>query len=414
VGRGSRLDESNYVELELRREDTWSITNASTRIVATLAISNPIFHYNGNFDVAMALRNLYIEAKGLITPAFTLWAGSRMYRGDDIYLVDWWPLDSLNTLGAGAKYNFAKNTSVALHGGVQQPDSAFFQQNTSRPPPGNGFGSYNVEILDRQKFIGSLKATHIFPLGPTGGVKAVAYAEAHALPSGQKETDPGVFQKQPGDGGFVLGAQVGLFTGQRDTHVNLYFRYAAGLPAYGEFASPFALSLDRKTSGAHDVRVAIGSNWEQGPFGLLSAAYVRSFRNASPDLDFDDVDEAIIIARPQVFFGQLGGIALEASHQIQQRGVLTVPGQEAGGVPPPGAPEGPTMGQVTRFGLVPFFSPAGRGSFSRPQLRLIYVVSLRNEAARSFYAQDDVFNLRSMEHFFGVGAEWWFNSSYGG
>ena len=26
-----------------------------------------------------------------------IWAGSRMYRGDDIYLLDFWPLDNLNT-----------------------------------------------------------------------------------------------------------------------------------------------------------------------------------------------------------------------------------------------------------------------------------------------------------------------------
>ncbi len=39
----------------------------------------------------------------------------------------------------------------------------------------------------------------------------------------------------------------------------------------------------------------------------------------------------------------------------------------------------------------------------------------RNQAARSLYPTDDVFSLRSIEHFLGFGAEWWFNSSsYGG
>ena len=32
-----------------------------------------------------------------------VWAGSRMYRGDDIYLLNFWPLDNLNTLGGGAQ-----------------------------------------------------------------------------------------------------------------------------------------------------------------------------------------------------------------------------------------------------------------------------------------------------------------------
>jgi beta-xylosidase len=38
----------------------------------------------------------------------------------------------------------------------------------------------------------------------------------------------------PGDGGFVAGAQVGAFAGRRDTFVNLFFRYARGLAAYGD------------------------------------------------------------------------------------------------------------------------------------------------------------------------------------
>ena len=43
------------------------------------------------------------------------------------------------------------------------------------------------------------------------------------------------------------------------------------------------------------------------------------------------------------------------------------------------------------------------------------MVTSRNDAARGLYPQDDVFSLHSIEHFLGLGAEWWFNSSsYGG
>ena len=78
-------------------------------------------------------------------------------------------------------------------------------------------------------------------------------------------------------------------------------------------------------------------------------------------------------------------------------------------------PRGPLSGHLFRFGLVPFISPAGRGDYSRPQIRFIWAVTARDDAARAFYPTDDVFGLRSTEHFVGVGAEWWFNSSsYGG
>ena len=56
-------------------------------------------------------------------------------------------------------------------------------------------------------------------------------------------------------------------------------------------------------------------------------------------------------------------------------------------------------------------SPAGRGDYSRPQFRLIYCVTFRNAGAKSLYPVDDVYSIRDVEHFLGVGAEWWFNSS---
>jgi maltoporin len=337
-----------------------------------------------------------------------------MYRGDDIYLLDWWPLDNLNTVGAGARFDITERTMVAIHGGLSQPESIFYRQEVDRPSAANGFGANTVNVLDRQKFIGSAKFSHIIPLPDGAGLKGVAYAEAHGLPSGQKETEPGEFEDVPADNGFVIGAQFGGFTGERDTHLNLFVRYSRDLAAYGEFGTPFSLALDRTTTGASEFLVALGGNWEMGPVGVMLGAYIRTFRNANPDLDYGDVDEGILAVRPHVFFGEVGGIAIEASHQVQQRGVLLPPEFSPGQVPGLGAPDGALTGTITRFGIVPFLSPAGRGDYSRPHFRVIYSVSLRSDGARRFYSQDDIFNLRSTEHFFGVGAEWWFNSSYGG
>jgi maltoporin len=411
VAHGSRLDEGNYVELELRRDDYFPITKTATRLVATLAVGTPLFHYTGNFDVKMGVRNLYLEARNLGGTDLSVWAGSRMYRGDDIYLLDWWPLDNLNTVGGGARYDFTPNTYLAAHFGLNQPASAFFYQDTKRAAPLDQFGTSTVTILNRQKMIGSLKLSHIIRIGETGGVKGVLYSEIHQLPQGQRETKPEVFETLPGDLGWVIGAQVGAFTGKRDTHLNLFFRYARGLAAYGEFATPADLNTDKTAAGAHELVLALGGNYEVGPFGLMLGAYVRSFRNASAALDYHDVDEGIFAIRPHFFFGELGGVALEASYQIAQRGVL--PPDGTNGMPG----SGPLTAKMARFGIIPFLSLAGRGDYSRPQLRLIYMVTPWNDGLRSLYPQDDVFSLptHSVEHFFGFGAEWWFNSSsYGG
>ena len=74
------------------------------------------------------------------------------------------------------------------------------------------------------------------------------------------------------------------------------------------------------------------------------------------------------------------------------------------------------MAGITRFGIIPFLNPAGKGSYSRPQLRLMYVLTHRDNGARALYPQDDMFSLRTWEHFFGAGVEWWFNAqtTYGG
>jgi hypothetical protein len=411
VAFGSRLDETNYVELELRREDYWEKTQSRTRIVTTLAMENPIFHYSGQFDATIAIRNLFIEERDLGLKRLSVWAGSRMYRGDDIYLLNFWPLDNLNTLGGGARYDFNDKgwTYVALHAGANRPNGLFYYQTSQRTAPNNAFGASTVEILNRQRTIGSLKINHIIPVGQKGGIKGLVYGEAHGLSSGQRETDPEIYEDVPAESGFVVGAQIGAFTGERDTHLNLFFRYARGLAAYGEWAAPTRLGLDRTSADASELRVAFGGNLEVGPISILAGGYIRSFRNAAAALDVDDFDEGCLIVRPHVFFGEWGGLSLEGSFQAQQRGVLSAPEPAAG--EPEAAPTGPLTGTMWRFGVVPFFSPAGRGSYSRPHIRIIYVVSARDEGARAFYAKDDVFGLRDVDHFLGFGAEWWFNSS---
>jgi len=402
VARGSRLDEANYAELELRREDYWKSTGAYTRIVATTAFANPIFHYNGQFAAALAIRNLYLEVRNVGVKGLSFWAGSRMYRGDDIYLLDFWPLDNLNTIGGGVGYTFKTGTELKFHAGLNQPTDPYYRQTILRPPAHNQFGQAEVAILDRQKLVSSVKLTHVWPVGASGGVKGILYGELHYVPEGQREVESKVYEAVPKDKGFVGGAQVSAFTGKRSTYLNVTARFASGLAAYGELNAPRQLRPDRLTTGAYEMLVTVSGNWERGPFGVLMGSYYRQFRNASRSLDWDDLNEGIVIVRPQVWFAKIAGVALEASYQAQQRGVAT----EA----EPNLFK-PVFAQMGRFGLIPFITPGGPGAFQRPHIRLIYLLTVRDAAARSFYPRDDVFARRGIDHFIGVGAEWWFGST---
>jgi len=396
------MDESTYLELELRREDYWELTDSYTRVVATLAVAHPIFHYNGNFALGAGMRNLYIEESGLGLPKLRVWVGSRMYRGDDIYLLDFWPLDSLNTVGGGAAYTFGKDFTVKLHTGVNQPNSQFFYQSVARPQPLDQPGATQVEILDRQKIISSAKVSNIFGVGATGGIRPVLYGELHYTNKGQRETTPQTFEDVPNDVGYLVGAQLGAFTGKRSTHLNLVARYASGLAAYGELGTPTQLSPERDTKGAREVLIAASGNYEVGPFGLLLGAYWRTFRNASPSLDAKDLSEGIVIARPTLWLGKIAGISLEGSYQAQRRGSLLE--ADDGSV-------SPVYGQMGRFGVMPFLSPAGRGSFTRPHLRLMYLLTARDSGAQQMCAEHDIFAVRKLDHLMGLSAEWWFGST---
>jgi maltoporin len=420
VARGSRMDEDNYAEIELRREDHWETTGIKTAIVVTLAMASPVFHYAGKFDLNAAIRNLYLEARDIGTKGLAAFAGSKMVRGDDIYLLDWWPLDNLNILGGGFTYKHPVGFFGQLTVGATQPDVPFFKQTVLRPAPLDQFGASTVPFLNRQKLIGALKVgfNHTFGADPTDettrankpGVKAFLYGEGHALAEGEREREPGgPVEQLPSDGGFVAGGQFTAYTGQRNTFIHLFFRYAGNLAAFGQWGAPGQLTEQRTSEGARELIAAVGGNVEYDFFGLLLGGYFRSFRDPTPVLNYEDVDEGVVAIRPSVWFGDIAGLSLEGSFQVAQRGVL-YRDPEA-----PLAPaEGPALASYFRVGIIPFITPAGRGSFTRPHIRAMYNIGFRNSVAQLLYPEDHPYRERDIEHFIGLGAEWWFNSySYG-
>ena len=415
TGRGSNIvafgprlvDEGSYAELELRREDTWS-EKTKGRVVATVALFPPFFHFSGNPVNAIGVRNLY--AQGTYEKV-TMWAGSRMYRGDDIYLLNWWPLDNQNTVGGGAFGSFdssAGKTILAFHMGQQRLDNTFQAQQVPVVAP-FGFGTVNITKLDRPRMVETLKLTQLFKNGPhshffsddNSGFKVSLYGEAHHIASGvfrdpltEKDRD------LPSDGGFLIGSQLTYFTGHRDTHAHLFLRHARGIAAYDPLEAPTTFAIDRSTQGASDTRIAFSGNIEQGPFAIAWGGYVRFFRDASTEATTTQkYDEAAIVARPSFFLGEHFGLSLEGSYQ-QRRMKVVDPNTDSA-----------LTAQVGRFGVMPYFSPSGRGTFKRPQIRLIYAVTGRDSGAKRLYATEDIVGQRGVDHFLGLGAEWWFNSS---
>ena len=247
---GPRIVEDSYVELEfsygferLKAGDSEIVL----RPVFTLAIEGDLFHDTGLFDSMPAIRNLYLEAR--FSDHFTGWAGSRMYRGDDIYLLDYWPLDNLNTLGAGVQYRTElprgerrDAIEIALHGGVNRLDNDYQYQTITVPNPAQGEAT--VTELNRQRLIASLGLSYIFDGGPGKiSAKAKLYGEVHHIGPGQFQLDDMSLEDLPADNGYLVGAELSIFGMQPvgskfRRHLNLYMRYAQGLAAFNPLEAP--------------------------------------------------------------------------------------------------------------------------------------------------------------------------------
>jgi maltoporin len=398
VSHGTRIDEDSYAELELRREDTFK-DDVRTKVVATLALFPPFFHFSGSTTNSVAVRNLYAQAT---YGEYTLWVGSRMYRGDDIYLLDWWPLDNQNTVGGGVGVKLPTDTTVAAHVGMNRLDNDQYQYEQIQVPAPFGFGATNVTLLDRPRVVETLKVTQFLRRPQEkAGFKVILYGEAHELAAGVYQ-DPLDNQQRalPSDTGFLVGTELAYWTGERDTFVQLFMRHARGIAAYDPLAVPLTFANDRTTAGSTESLVALGANWEKDALGLLVGGYVRWFRDGDPSpTSTEKYDEGTLVARPQLYIGEHWGVAVEGSFQARRFAWID---------PETNAPLSASM---WRAGIMPYFSPSGRGSYKRPQLRLIYVASQRNAGARELYAPQDVFAQRQVEHYAGLSVEWWFNSS---
>ena len=394
-----RLDEGVYAELELRHR--WHIDGMDTLIVATLGISGPIFHYDALFDEAIAVRNLFAEVNHIFTKGFAIWAGSRMVRGDDVYLLNFWPLDNLNMVGGGARYALGEQLEFAAHVGFAQPNDPFYRQ-SNEVPARLGIATATVLTLDRPRLVIAEKVTY-WPFGRmrNRGLKAILYAEQHALPSGVRTDVAGDPEPLAHENGWVLGGQLGGWFSPLHAFVNLFVRYSSGLAAFNPLDAPFRSGgTTISTSAASELMLALSANWEWELLGVQAGGYFRRYNDPSATaFGGGQVAEGVLTLRPHLWFGKYAGLAIEGAYQSLQTTSLDDTGEQRGGT-------------AWKLGVLPFISPCGRGTYTRPHIRVIYSVTARDARSRGLYPVGDPGASQQTEHFLGIGVEWWFNSSY--
>ena len=258
VAHGPRIVERSYLELDFSYGLEAPQTGMRLRPVVTIAFDGTLFHDNGNFDARPALRNVYLDAQ--IHKQLTAWAGSRMYRGDDIYLFDYWPLDDQNTVGGGLVYRNAapgrrNYVELAAHAGFNRlvEPSEFQFQTDDVPDNLDGIGERTIIQLDRQRFVTSGTATYYITDRPdTPNFKIKLHGEYHALSNGTRrlQTDDSL-QQLPADSGYLIGAQIGTW-GYAPAHLN-YRRHLNLFARYAR-ASPRSTSSRRRPASAATSR----------------------------------------------------------------------------------------------------------------------------------------------------------------
>ncbi|MBX3275559.1 MAG: carbohydrate porin [Sandaracinaceae bacterium] len=399
---GPRVDEHDtYAEIELRREDRFA--GMHTQVVATIAYFGPLFHYDGELSERIAFRNLYARVGNLLTPGLNVWAGSRMWRGDDVYLFNFWPLDNLNLVGGGLSYDIDDVAQIRIAGGLHQPDDPFQRQELLAPAR-VGFTPETVVFLDRPRAVSGARLTWwTHGRRAREGMKAILYGEGHFLPGGTRRDEAGFDERLPEDGGWVVGGQFGGYLADQNTFANLFVRYARGLGAYDPLGVPFREGSVIQTGRAEELRIALSANWEHDIFGLMVGAYYRYFRDADPNVfGRGTLTEGSVNVRPMVWLDRYVGVSADLSYSGMAASAID---ERTGN---------PAGGNVFKLGIMPFVTPFGRGTYTRPHLRLIYALTVRDEGARALYPVLDPRSVNDVEHFFGIGVEWWFSStSYG-
>jgi maltoporin len=391
---GPRLAAGNYLELDFGTQPIATPYGQSS-MLTTLAFDEGLFHYDGQWNSNMALRRFQLTVTALGGTPFYAIVGSQWNRGDDVYLLNFWPLDNVNSSGISLGYDGSAWKSL-LHIGLSRLIGNQQQQSIEVSAP--QFGAQSVITLDRQRFLSTGSVTHYLP-GKRLQQKVKLYAEYHHLPSG-KETlgnNPEQTIRLTDDRGTLVGVQYGIWGFGDQSHVNLFARVATGLAAYDELAAAQSVNRDRRTVDAYEARLALSANLQSEDISIMLGGYGRVFNDGDVNTeDFDDRQELSVVLRPMLRLGAFTP-ALEGSMQISRtNGLNPRTGEQA-------------LGQVFQIAALPGFTFAQTpGAYSRPRINGVIAVSLLNSTALSYYAEADPRSAAGTVWFFGANAEWWF------
>ena len=226
------------------------------------------------------------------------------------------------------------------------------------------------------------------------------HAEHHALPAGTRLVEDGTqAQPLPADSGALLGVEASAWGWAPDSHAHVFLRRATGLAATGLLTVPTdGLAPDRTVRASREDALGVSLNHEEARLGVAVGMIVRDWNDADgQSVDPDDGGDLSLAVRPALKLGPHANLGLEWAREQSWRD---------GADPRSGLQETAT---ITRLSVLPALQ-AVQGTYGRPQVRLQYTASLLDDAARRRFAAEDTRVADPVQHWFGIGAEWWIAS----
>ena len=404
---GGRFEENDYFELATAMHFNPSIAGKEkTRInvQARFAFYTTQGQLIGNVSnksiggITTVLPELYAEALNIMGSEWSVWAGARLFRNDDIHIIDHFYFDDHSGQGVGIKH---KNTqlSVIFAGSIDTTSTLppNFYLNIVNGTPTLGLRNRYISILEHSINIDK------------GYIKLLA--EYQRLPSGTAQGKD-TFYNYPADNGYVFGAKyykeissklpgsfnafsarygTGIANGGDGGSSKTFITYGAPNLETNSFKKAYSLAL------TETFLLNLSKNYSLNGYAL----YTKS-RGAS-----DSLNKAPDYLGKQMLFNRKQDIALGARGTWYIKDWLHLLHEFDLTWRKDGTQD---FAQMTKFTLAPTFVPtAVRDVWARPHFRLVYSVAHYNQ-----FAADNLYSpylaqsgTKSWGQYLGAKVEWW-------
>jgi maltoporin len=406
---GGRFEENDYFEFASAMHFNPTIKGTNTtkiNVQARFAFYTTRNQLIGNVStksiggITMTLPELFVEATNIMGSEWSVWLGARLFRNDDIHIIDHYYFDDHSGQGIGIQF---KKTQLSLifTGSIDTTSTLppNFYLNIVNGTPTLGLRNRYVNILEQEIPINKGK----------GYLKLLG--EFHRMPSG-KSSSTSTKYSYPADYGFVVGAKYSknISTKLPGSFNAISARYGSGIANGGDGGS----SRTYMTYGGPNLEtnsfrkaysIALTETFLLNlskKYSLNAYAIYTKSRGASDSLNKtpDYLGKQLLFNRKQdIAFGARGTYYInDWLHLLHE---LDFAWRKDGSQ---------DFAQMTKFTIAPTLVPsANRDVWERPHFRLVYSLAHYNKFAANnlyspFLAQS---GTKNWGHYFGLKVEWW-------